>query len=155
MWAMGAEREDNVRAEAKIVYPKFWKRFCEKCGTIPKKMPTTGHYVGIPSSVEGVWFAFVVTLRKGARLELYVDKHDECENAAIFGKLKARRAEIERAGGAALVWHDGSKMGERRRRIDLNIETPGIADEGEWNTVIAAFLDIMPRFRNKINELIK
>ena len=144
-----------MRAEAKTVYPKFWKRFCEKCGTVTKKTPTAGHFVGMPSSVDGVWFAFVVTLRKGARLELYIDMHDEYENDAIFGKLKAHKAEIERAVGAALVWHDGSGMGEKRRRIDLDIETPGVADEGEWNKVIAAFLDKMPCFRDAINKFIK
>ena len=143
-----------MRAEAKTVYPKFWKRFCEKCGTVTRKMPTAGHFVGMPSSVDGVWFAFVVTLRKGARLELYIDKHDEYENDSIFGKLKAHKAEIERTVGFALVWHEG-EADVGRRRIDLDIETPGVEDEGEWDRVIATFRDRMPRFRNAIEMFLK
>ncbi len=140
-----------MKAEAKTVYPKFWKRFfdADADASVGGIEPPTGHFLRFPSSVDGVWFSFVVTLRKGARLELYIDRRDESANDALFGKLKAHKAEIERAVGFVLVWHE-DETDEVRRRIDLEIETSGVEDEGEWDKVIAAFRDRMSLFRNAI-----
>lgn len=140
--------------EAQAIYPRFWERFYAAYRPFAEEEPENVHFVKIPSSVDGVWFAFVVTLRQGARLELYIDKHDEELNDGIFRRLKSHKAEIEGAVGSPLVWHDEAG-GNMRRRIDLDIVTSGIADEGEWEKVIDAFCQKMPRFIKAIEKFLR
>ena len=138
-----------IYTEAKNLYPAFWKRFRDAYTPFAREEVPSGHFWKVSGDKAGRWFAFVATMSQGARLEFYIDSGDEITNAAEFNHLKANKAEIERIVGAALEFHEESE-GVKRRRIDLPIETPGVADDSEWNNVISQFCSKMPLFEKAV-----
>ena len=132
----GEMKINMIYTEAKNLYPAFWKRFRDACTPFAGEDVPFSHFWKVPSDKSGRWFAFVVTMNQGARLEFYIDSGEEDVNASEFNYLKANKAEIERVVGAALEFYEESE-GVKCRRIDLPIETPGVADDSEWNNVIS------------------
>ena len=141
----GGLKINMIYTEAKNLYPAFWKRFRDAYTPFAGEEVPLDHFWRGHNDKAGRWFAFVATMNKGARLEFYIDSGEEDVNASEFNYLKANKSEIERIVGAALEFHEESE-GVKRRRIDLPIETPGVADDSEWNNVISQFCSKMPLF---------
>ena len=142
-----------IYTKAKNLYPAFWMKFRDAFTPFTGEDVPTGHFWKVTNGESGMWFAFVVTMNQGARLEFYVDSGDEDANATVFNLLRASRSEIERIVGSSLEFHEESE-GVKRRRVDLPVETSGIADDAEWNNVISQFCSKMPLFEKAVGMFV-
>jgi len=100
-------------------------------------------------SVSGVGFDYVLG-RTHTGLELYLQRKDAAENAAIFDGLLGQRSAIEAAFDAELEW--AALPNRTGCRIRYRIEQGGWEDPGGWPVAIPATVDAMVRFSGVLTE---
>lgn len=133
---------------------KFWEELLAR-----PKMQGTRHaniapgeysYIAAGSGVRGLPFIYVIGQDEG-RVELYIDRGSgqAAENKAIYDKLLALKADVEKAFGAGLVWQ---RLDDKRAcRIAYTLTVGGYrSDEAEWPAIHDAMIDAMGRLEQAL-----
>jgi hypothetical protein len=129
---------------------KFWtalQKHAREVGAIHADLkPGVYHWHG--KRQDSFWWNYV--LRQGdTRAELYIDLPEADLNKAIFDRIAAHRAEVDKAFGAPLDWQRLDN--KRASRITIRFDG-GWADESTWPAVIPKVVDAMERLHRVLHE---
>jgi hypothetical protein len=145
-----SERQDIRRS--------FWTKLLETAKARTKLhsaiSPGKKSWIATSSGRAGMTYAYVLWEHETA-VELYIDrgKDSEAQNKAIFDKLEATKAQIEKVFGDSLEWQ---RLDEKRAsRIRKTFTLGGWKDEENWSKVIDATVDAMVRFEAAIRPHIQ
>jgi len=103
--------------------------------------PLAHNYISAGCGIRGLGFNYTVA-QESCRAELYINRETAAENEIIFDRLLARKADIESAFGAPLVWErmEGLRASRIRHEIDRGgYRTP----ESEWPELHTAMVAAM------------
>lgn len=135
------------RAERYDIRLKFWEGLAAIVRTRRTRhaniKPGSYHWLGASSGIRGLGLNYVIVQEYGL-VELYIDRGDAEENKRIFDELHARKAEIEKAFGAALLWE--RLDAKRACRIKHLIERGGYrSPEAQWPQIQSEMVDTMTK----------
>ena len=140
--------------ERHIIRMKFWTQLLEQAKEKIKLhaniSPNRFSWVGTSAGKRGLNFNYVIR-RENAYVELYIDrgKEAEKENKAIFDKLAASKAMIEKSFGNKLEWERLET--KRACRIKKRINVGGYRDpEEKWPVIHNARIDAMMRLEKSL-----
>jgi hypothetical protein len=145
------------RAERHDLREKFWEgivALARKMGTRHTNIkPGIYHWLGAGSGIGGLGFNYVIVQDYGV-VELYIDRGEAEENKRIFDRLHAKKEEIERSSGAALLW---DRLDTKRAcRIKHLIERGGYrSPESEWPQIQAEMVETMTRLETALKPALE
>lgn len=132
---------------------RFWTGLLERAKQRTKLhaniSPGTSGWVGASGGRSGLAFNYVI-LKKGARVELYIDVDTDSGegNKKLFRKLEEQKAAIEADFGGAMEWDP--LEGARACRISAAVDVTGWKDETNWPAAQDAMIDTMIRFEKAL-----
>ena len=144
------KKELAGRHEARL---RFWAGLLDRAKQRTKLhaniSPGTASWVGASAGRSGLAFNYVI-LKKGARVELYIDVDTESGegNKRFFRALEAQKDAIEADFGGALEWD--LLEGARACRISAPLDVAGWKDEAQWPAAQDAMIDTMIRFEKAL-----
>lgn len=145
------------RAEGHDERLRFWEGVVaiarERNTRHANNKPGAANWLIASSGVRGLGFNYVV-VQDYAVVELYVDRGNAEENKAIFDRLQASRAAIEKTFGDALIW---DRLNARRAcRIKYRLRAGGYrSPEDEWKPIQSGMVDAMTRLENAMLPAIR
>ena len=114
--------------------------------------PGAYNWIGTGSGVRGLNWNYAIR-QHDSQVELYIDRGDGEENAAIFEQLLTHREAVEVAFGAELEWQ--RLEGKRACRIRHQINLGGWRSEAQWPEVISASVKAMIRLEKALRAPVK
>lgn len=132
---------------------RFWTGLLERAKQRTKLhaniSPGTSGWVGASGCRSGLAFNYVI-LKKGARIELYIDVDTDSGegNKKLFRRLEEQKAAIEADFGGAMEWDP--LEGARACRISAAVDIAGWKDETNWPAAQDAMIDTMIRFEKAL-----
>jgi hypothetical protein len=142
-------------AERHHIRRRFWSQLLdtarERTRLHAAISPSTESWVSAGAGISGLGFNYVTT-QHSARVELYIDRGDEEENARVFQHFLDRREQIEAEFGAPLDWQP--LPGRRACRINCEAAQQGYRDEDAWDAVHASMVDAMVRLEAALKPAI-
>lgn len=149
--AAGAAKHN--RTERHLQRKEFWTRLLDHAKTRSKLhariSPGAYSWVGTGSGIRGVAWNYAIRQHE-TQVEVYIDRGDADENAAIFEKLAAHREAVESAFGEPIEWM--RLEGKRACRIRYRLAGGGWKDPDQWDSVIEATVDAMIRFEAALRK---
>lgn len=138
---------------------RWWTQLVDRAAKVSKLhahlTPGEHSYLGTSSGIRGLNLTYVVTQDESSA-ELYIDrgKDSEEENKAIFDKLQANQAEVEKAFGGPLSWE--RLEGRRACRIRFTDTGGGYRlPEEKWPEIQGRTIDAMIRLDRALRPFLK
>lgn len=146
-------RTKKVLSEGAALRCRFWQRLLqvssEHTPQFSKVRPSTAGWIEVGAGVSGVSFAYVVYQRRGARIELYIDRgQSDEENLATLRKLQRHKDRIEEEFGHPIEWQD--LPGKRACRIGYRFGKGGWAEPDSWPRLQREMVETMIRFEKAL-----
>ena len=152
--AAGVTKKDL--SERHEIRHRLWSQLLEaakeKTKLHARISPSPYNWVGTGSGVRGLSWNYAVRQHE-TQVELYIDRGDADENAAIFEQLHAHREAVEKAFGSELEWQ--RLEGKRACRIRHQLDLGGWRDEDKWPDVIEATVEAMIRLEKALRGPVK
>lgn len=135
-----------------ILY-RFWSGLLElankKTDLHSRISPSKDTYIGTTSA--GLTFCYAFG-RKGARVEIYIDKGSKEVNKAIYDKLFASKEDIEKSHGGVLYWQ---RLDDKRAsRISSELNSASVRDETSWPSLQESLVEMMIRFEKALRPFL-
>ena len=135
------------------LYVQFWEKLLERIAAEHSDWTRSSHrgphnWITLKSPISGTGINSSFALNSRLRHELYIDTGDGEENDSIFGRLSARKAEIEASYGRALSWEE--LPAKRACRVADYKDGCDVTQTDDWDDQIAWLIDAGIRLRRSL-----
>ena len=152
--AAGAAKKDL--SERHRIRHRFWElhltKAKEKTKLHARISPNSYNWLGAGSGIRGLGWNYVIR-QHDSHVELYIDRGETEQNAAIFEQLMAHRETVDASFGPGLEWQRLET--KRACRLRAQIKLGGWRDEDKWPEVSDATIDAMIRLEKALRAPLK
>ena len=152
--AAGATKKDL--SDRHVIRNRFWTQVLDaakdKSKLHARISPGPYNWIGTGTGIRGLTWNYAVR-QHDTQVELYIDRGDGDENAAMFEQLLADKDAVEAAFGHDLEWQ--RLEGKRACRIRHRLDKGGWRDEERWPEAIEATTDAMIRLEKALRTRVK
>ncbi|MDN5215111.1 DUF4268 domain-containing protein [Fulvivirgaceae bacterium BMA12] len=158
--SMAQKNRDNIEKQEELksrhhIRREFWEKMLAAISPVSQLYQNVNaskdHWLSAGAGMSGVVYNTLIT-KSYVRIELTISGRSQEENKEIFDLLLAKKNQIEEHFGKPLGWErlDNKRMS----RVKYEEGDVNLFNKEDWDTMIAFFVEYLPRFENAFKNAI-